>query len=75
MLPSILLPSEKLSKGRPCSANNMEEVNLRDMSKAAPDRLRAETVYRASEVVGYASLPKHEHCSSRQGWSCGVADL
>ena len=34
----------------------MEEVNLRDVSEAAPDRLRSKTVYRSSEVVGYVSL-------------------
>ena len=34
----------------------MEEVNLRDVSETAPDRLRSKTVYRSSEVVGYASL-------------------
>ena len=35
----------------------MEEVNLRDMSEAAPDRLRSKVVYRSSEVIGYVSLP------------------
>lgn len=36
----------------------MEEVNLRDMSEAAPDRLRSKVVYRSSEVIGPEKLSK-----------------
>ncbi|DBB07498.1 TPA: hypothetical protein ACH3X3_008962 [Trebouxia sp. C0006] len=36
----------------------MEEVNLRDVSEAAPDRLRSKIVYRSSEVVGPEKLSK-----------------